>query len=319
MLDTVYVNGHLQIEKVGLYRFAKSKNVGISNENMQLEYLLGELGIQQYAKGFATPITWSYKGYSKTSWQNATSPEEAAKAFSYWFESPAVYNGNDREPKAREYYEKFKDLQRSSVAYIDASAASAGVRGTVTLPNGKVATIFDQTARNASGGYVLNWGSRCNRAAAGIICSINTDNSTTSNMNLVNTLNSDYSMYGGTPFSGYQVPPEQFFNKYGFTIAKEECYEGMPNDAYIQPLRDLLSSGGYAMIWVNISGRYGNGGTYIGKSGEKWTGQFHWFPVLAYDSNTDSILIADWKRNNWFTIDEFTTHGIVYLIHIRER
>ena len=97
--------------KEGLYNFAKSKDVSIDNEDMQIEYLLGELGCAGNADGYASYQLSPYKGYTVDDWQNATSPETAAEAFCWIFEKPTSYNST-RSDKAKEYYDRYQGKTR---------------------------------------------------------------------------------------------------------------------------------------------------------------------------------------------------------------
>lgn len=99
--------------KQGLYDYAKAKGVSISDVNMQIEFLLAELGVQNAASAYANyQMGGSYHGYNGDSWKNATSVEEAAKAFCWVFERPGNPNMPNRVSKAEEYYNKYKGQSR---------------------------------------------------------------------------------------------------------------------------------------------------------------------------------------------------------------
>lgn len=109
--------------KAGLYDFAKYKGVSIDDENMQIEYLLGELSYSGGADGYATFQLSSYKGFTIDDWQNASTPVEAAEAFCWLFEKPAGTYNNARSSEAGEYYEQFKDKTKPSFSGTTVKAA----------------------------------------------------------------------------------------------------------------------------------------------------------------------------------------------------
>ncbi len=99
--------------KEGLYNYAKDKEVSISDVNMQIEYLLAELGVTNSASNRAT-IQTAQGGHSKDTWLNSASASEAAEAFYYFFEGP----GSDdtslgiRQDKAEYYYKQYKGKKK---------------------------------------------------------------------------------------------------------------------------------------------------------------------------------------------------------------
>lgn len=98
--------------KEGLYDYAKYKGVSIADENMQIEYMLGELSYDGGAAGYAASRLGSgLNGFTSDDWKNATTPEAAAKAFCWFYERPVGYDSR-RETWAREYYERYKDKEK---------------------------------------------------------------------------------------------------------------------------------------------------------------------------------------------------------------
>lgn len=104
--------------KAGLYDFAKNKkNVSIADEDMQIEYLLGELSYSGGAQGCATcQICYPRGGYTSDDWEHSDSVEEATAAFYWLFENPGSEDKSldKRKTKAREYYDRYKDAERQS-------------------------------------------------------------------------------------------------------------------------------------------------------------------------------------------------------------
>lgn len=99
--------------KEGLYKFSKDMGVSIDDEDLQIEYLLGELSESGGAGGNAKyMLSGSYNGYTADDWLYAESPEEAAEAFCWMFERPGGYDATEREEKAREYYTMFHGKTR---------------------------------------------------------------------------------------------------------------------------------------------------------------------------------------------------------------
>lgn len=98
-----------------LEAYATSKGVNPGDVNTQIEFLLGELTPGGGADGYASYQLMNYHGYSPDDWINATTPEDAAIAFCWTFERPGTARMEVRTEAARNYYEQFKDAERSSV------------------------------------------------------------------------------------------------------------------------------------------------------------------------------------------------------------
>lgn len=95
-----------------LEAYAASKGTNASDENTQIEFLIGEITPGGGADGYASYQLLTYNGYSPDDWKNATTPEDAAIAFCWSFERPGVPRMDVRTVAAREYYEQFKDAER---------------------------------------------------------------------------------------------------------------------------------------------------------------------------------------------------------------
>lgn len=110
--------------KAGLYDFAKSKGVSIDDEDIQIEYLLGELSYSGGADGYATyQLGGSSHGYTADSWQNATSVDEATEAFCWIFENPSVPHMAERKAAANRYYQEYQGKTRPSFSVTTVKAA----------------------------------------------------------------------------------------------------------------------------------------------------------------------------------------------------
>ena len=123
--------------KQGLYSFAKHKGVSIGDEDMQIEYMLGEISPSGGADGYATAQIGGLanRGYSRSDWENASTPEYAAEAFCWLYEGPIAWNGN-RSTKAREYYDKYKNAEKASGSGGAYANASASEKVKFLFPNG---------------------------------------------------------------------------------------------------------------------------------------------------------------------------------------
>lgn len=95
-----------------LEAYAASKGTNASDENTQIEFLIGEITPGGGADGHASYQLLTYNGYSPDDWKNATTPEDAAIAFCWSFERPGVPRMDVRTEAARNYYEQFKDAER---------------------------------------------------------------------------------------------------------------------------------------------------------------------------------------------------------------
>ncbi|MCI9063793.1 MAG: hypothetical protein HFJ17_04255, partial [Clostridia bacterium] len=169
--------------------------------------------------------------------------------------------------------------------------------GYYTSGKGKRHTILNQTKING-------WGSKCNRAASAIIAS---GYSNESAEQLINNINSKYD---GAYFGA--IPSNSYWNSYGLQVTSTV---GSTTRDYMTTLKNQLTSGGYALFWLNC------GGSYYGKSGIKWTSQYHWIAILDYknENGTDRICVGDWHGLNWVDIDEFSSNGVAEIVYVNER
>ncbi len=97
-----------------LEEYAASKGVDWTDENTQIEFLIGEITPGGGANGYANYQLVTYKGYSPSDWSNALTPEDAATAFCWCFERPGVPRMDVRTDAATRYYEQFKDMEMPS-------------------------------------------------------------------------------------------------------------------------------------------------------------------------------------------------------------
>ncbi len=100
--------------RTALEQYAASKGKEWADENIQIQFLIGEMTPGGGADGFATYVLTSYGGYSLNDWENASTPEDAAVAFCWIFEKPGIPRMEERTAAARKYYDMFKDRDLSS-------------------------------------------------------------------------------------------------------------------------------------------------------------------------------------------------------------
>ena len=280
--------------KEGLYYFAQSRGVSIDDEDMQIEYLIGELTENGGADGFAQYILSDYKGYTVDDWKNAESAEDAAKAF-YWIsEKPVKDETAIRVARAEEYYEEYQGKTHSYCEESDDEIVTCYYTST----SGRKFTILNQATIKIP----VDWSDKCNRAAAAIIASGYSNESASA---IVLSMNIDYADEGDP------IIPTKFFEQYGLERTTFQT-GGLSVEEYTSQLREQLQNGGYAAIWLS-------GNTIYGKT-QKWTDEIHWVAVIDYRNNNgkEEIVIADWRGADWYDIDEFK-NGVSFLSLISEK
>ena len=82
-----------------LKNYAASKGKTWKEEDVQIEFLIGELTKGGGADGYASYQLKSYNGSSESKWANATSVEDATEAFMWSFERPSRTAANKSLPK----------------------------------------------------------------------------------------------------------------------------------------------------------------------------------------------------------------------------
>lgn len=191
-------------------------------------------------------------------------------------------------------------LEQSAGTY-ESNNSDSRVKGYYTSTSGRKFTVLNQNT-------ISGWDKCCNRAAAAIIVSGYSDESPDE---LINTINLNKATY-----KWGSVPSDQYFEQYGLKLDKTiSDYKTVSE--YPALIRSQLKMGGYAMVWININD---NSGNYFGKSGTKWTGLYHWVPILDYkvENGEEKMLIADWRGAGWYSINEFQ-YGLSEIVLISER
>ena len=292
-----------------LKTYAKSKGVTEEDDITQIEFLVAELTGQGNAKDYASRRKAGGKGqlhHTYEEWAAATTVEDAAVFYCWFFETPSTSAVETEQTKAtervridyaKEYYQIYKG-RGTGGNFTTSQNGEYGVKGYYTSSTGKVFTILNQTV-------ISGWSHKCNRAASAIIASGYSNKTSTE---LIDDINSKYdgAIYGAIPSN------RAYWDYYGLEVTHYE----QPGANYQTKLQQQILSGGYALLWIN-----NNESTYYGKSGTKWTSLYHWIAVIdhKYEDNVLKICIADWRGITWVTIDEFSTHGVTYMVFVNEK
>lgn len=97
--------------KESLKKFAASRGKNWADEDIQVEFLIGELTPSGGANGFATYQLVARNGYTPNDWISANNVGDSARAFCYTFERPkasaASSSMSDRITWANKYYQMF--------------------------------------------------------------------------------------------------------------------------------------------------------------------------------------------------------------------
>jgi hypothetical protein len=96
--------------KQNLYTMCREAGVSIADEDTQILFLLRELDMSDSYK------SWPGSKTLYSAWQNATTPEDAAKYFCDGFEAPGTPVYEVRTEKAREYYDQFYNLEKTTTS-----------------------------------------------------------------------------------------------------------------------------------------------------------------------------------------------------------
>ena len=282
--------------KAGLYDFAKQRGVSIDDEDMQIEYLLGEINPSGGADGFAQYQLSKYKGYSVSDWENATTPEDAAIAFCWIFEKPGSPHMTTRTQKAREYYERYKDFSEGGF-FEENTSGDKRLIGTFTSSlTGRTFTIYNQCK-------IEGWGRRCNRASQISVCSGYWEGDA---IELIGEANDA---------PDRTMPQYKFlYDKCGLTYSAQN----VPSSHTFEDVkrREQIQRGGYVILYVRGADK---GETGVGTSGRDWANSMHWVAILGYRQlgEKEEIFVSDSAHDNtgWVPLNEFDniTQSVVFV------
>lgn len=131
--------------KTNLAEFAKRRNKEMSDEDLQIEYLIAELNPNGGAEGLAA---YQFAGHEEDReiWENSSSIEDATNAFARGFERPGGTTFPKRVEYAKQYYEKFHGANFSSGGSGTMEESNTpGIRGEYTSSiSGRKFTLYTQ-------------------------------------------------------------------------------------------------------------------------------------------------------------------------------
>lgn len=271
--------------KTSLINYARSKGKDWTDEDTQIEFLIGEITKGGGANGYASfQMSGTCYGYTYSSWKDAKDIAEATKAFMAVFERPdmSVAHTDTRIAAAEGYYNEFHGKERSGGDFNAGSGKEVG-RFTSGI-TGKTFTIFNQTSLTQSDYW---WHDGCNNCVAACLASAYYKGNNDNILSEVKKYSYILSDQAGTT---------EFFAKYGL---KAQVSGG--GSYSIENMRSNLLKGNYIAIWFNSQ-------TY-GKSGSLYTNYMHWIGIIGYkkENGKEMIFISDsaWGASGWKDIDEF--------------
>lgn len=319
-----------------LRAYAKSKGKTWKDEDIQIEFLVAELGGGGDAKKYASIqlIDSSYTGttYRKSDWENAADTEplnetklkELTTLFCFTFErpdhkNPSVIASLDKRFKyAKQYYNKY----HNSIV-VGGTEVITPTNPTPTNPNGggtekrifdgsnfDGTPIFTEFTSNITGRTFLvfnqedktkiNLQGLCNRACAATIASgyRKKGDGRYSTVEAVKR--------GGDDILSNANSTTNYFKPYGLKAEIDKYSYSINN------IRKFLLEGKYISLWYKSPGTtlYGKS---KGKNGEKHhvcrAGSKHWINIIGYDNKDgkEMIYITNPGRGyscGWFPIDE---------------
>lgn len=281
-----------------LKKYAQSKGKTWQDEDIQVEFLIGELtkggGADGYASFALMNTSYTGKTYKYSDWVNATDDEKLDKdklnklteIFCFTFERPSTKAGNSsmsaRQKYALEYYNKFHGKERAGG---DFKGGSKDIIGTFTSGiTGRTFTIFNQTMSGLGSSRGRQWTGYCNKCVAACIAT------GYNNSNIDDALNR--STKWGNILSN-EIATKNYFSVYGLEM-KSSTYSK-------ENIRSELMAGKYIAVYFNKETR--------GKSGKKYCNQIHWIGIIGYknENGKEQIFISDsgFGATGWISIDEF--------------
>lgn len=144
-----------------LESYAQHKESDWKDEDIQIEFLIGEMTEGGGADDYADYQFMGYNGWTVSDWKNAKTVEKATEAFCWTFERPDVSKANvsARITYAKQYYEEFHGKTKP------AATSSGGITGQLTdgeagtagtyksICSGKTYKLFYQNPPDNAGWY----------------------------------------------------------------------------------------------------------------------------------------------------------------------
>ena len=251
-----------------LYELAQSKGVSVSDADMQIEYLFDE--INPTGPNFQMGST--INGFTYSDWVNAATPEKAAEVWCWLFERPGGFDSK-RADAAREIYDRYKDLERSTFV-ANPNVSTDGYSGVYTSSSGKLYYEYKQYLgswkdKPYANGTMSNKGCYC--TATAIITSSFNPNVTPEDIR-------------ATKNSSGLASADSFFNNNGISSIGKE---GVTKDE----IAEHLSQGYAVMIHVDSTSSY--------------TNNEHWMALVDIDG--DSVYVSNPSSTNktgWRSLTE---------------
>lgn len=301
--------------RTNLQNYATSKGTTESDFQTQLEFLIKELNeISSYkkTKDIVFGATDASKLYAcDTTRSTCTCCITTIIRDNFEIPGYGTANGSyewldrcvpNRKKWAKEFYEKFKDLEPPSLEEDigEVSGSQGGEWKKFRIDNKIIGSfksaitektfyIYNQAA-SRDAGTSGSWGVWCNRAATICLCSGYYAKNTDGAIELFWKANN----------AGYDINCQSFYNSYGLT--RTSIGNGYSNNK--ANLRTALKSGKYGLIYIRNS-------SYYGASGQKWASTAHWLPIIGYQvvDGKEQIFVSDPGHGGtgWYSINEFNS------------
>lgn len=146
--------------KDNLVKYAESKGVEWTDEETQIEYLLGEIKEGGDSSKYATYQLSPNNGYQRSDWEDATNLDTATEAFEALFERSGGSALENRKSYAKKHYDEFKNKsrpQRKRGNGAEDESSTPGIKGYYTaLCSGRTYTEYYQ-----NDGGAWNWEYGC--------------------------------------------------------------------------------------------------------------------------------------------------------------
>ena len=309
------------VRKEKLIEYANSQGKPWQDEDIQIQYLIAELTQNPTGevKDYATFQIISRNGYDYNSLCNATTVEDATKAFLATFNTEGI-GQNTELPQAqiiesaKEYKEEYegKIMQGGEFRYELVQLRGENTpppvkrKGTFTSSiTGRTFTVYYQGAKSDK-----YFPGKCNRASAASIAS---------GYKKANQTEADVACDALSAGSNLLSDPNStrnFLSKYNLEMRINKYSYSQEN------IRTLLMNGQYIAVWLKAYGT-----PVYGASGHKYTSLYHWVAILGYRNNngTEEIFISNStggeKGCGWKNINEFEVckNNIVYFNNIYEK
>lgn len=268
------------------------------NQSLMLKELRDAVNCEVYTNGWST--IYSEGGYS--------SNKLIVRRYGEWLLFQYGY-----DVVSQEYYAGDIGVLNEDSAYADGDGQQrVSVCGHILLPNGKIATIYNQGDMPYWRGDYTGIG-LCNHVASAVVASIGIN----PNISMEERIEFEKELVFSRQTDASWMGGNDWWKQYGFQ--RSESYRGgRADEDFKSSLREHLKSGGYATLWLCGRNTSGASTVVIGQSGQMWTNEIHWIAILAYDEEYDQICIGDGYKSGWYDINEFESVPYTALFYIYE-